>query len=276
MKIIFKKEIYDEWSYYVNKARGEISAFGRVEFKDGNAYIIGLTLPKQTNTGTSTEFDSIALSDILVKALQAGIPPESYVVWLHSHAQMATFWSQTDVTNIKRWGISGQHLVSVVSNHKGEHLGRCDIFSPYFLSTECPVEVESSVNFDPAWEQNFIDNCERKVTYTVEPFQYEPGWTYDERVRGFQGELFPEAIKKREETEEDAEEEDWREQLQDFLGQLEGAFSELRTGYLRARDTENERDGHLYRTAVAGIKEAEKEVTRIYGEILEFCRFIAF
>lgn len=272
MNILFAREVMDEWMYYVQNSPGEVSVFGRVEFTKGCAKIVSIVLPKQYNTGTTTEFNSDAMSTILIDAVNRGIPPESYVAWIHSHANMGVFWSGTDEENIQRFGISGKHLVSVVSNKKGEHLGRIDVFEPYGINAVCHVGTEASIA--PQWKENLANAVERRPDFHVEPFRkrqeyggLEDCWWKDERSGLWQGELFPEEKRKAEEKQ--IERKDGQDVLTDILIDFEQRVCALFESGQDVRDSAGERA--LHSLSVAEQEYAVKEVKKKYAEILEFC-----
>ena len=126
--------------HYVDIAPGEVSALGVVERDGEDLVVTDLFLPKQTCSGASTEMDQSDVAKILVDLESQGIDSKTLRLWLHSHADMNTFWSQTDAETIRGLCNDG-FLLSVVTNKKGAMLARVDVFEPIpFTIDKVPVE----------------------------------------------------------------------------------------------------------------------------------------
>ncbi len=115
-------------------ARGEFSCLGIVT---DDLFIESVHLFDQSCTEASTELDPAALAKFLVRCSQ----PEKVRGWIHSHASMKTFWSQTDNECID--GLENESfLVSIVVNKAGSLLCRVDVFQPVRITLdEVPVIV---------------------------------------------------------------------------------------------------------------------------------------
>jgi hypothetical protein len=90
-----------------------------------------------------------------------GIDPRTLRLWLHSHAEMGTFWSTTDAETIAGLCNDG-FVLSIVTNKKGAMLARVDLFEP-IRHTIDKVAVEPLFpNF------NLRDACKAEIDAKVE------------------------------------------------------------------------------------------------------------
>ena len=140
LKVLIDLPLLERIRYYVELARGEVSCLGTVERDSDNLIVTDLFLPKQTCSGASTEMDHADVANLLVELEQRGIEPKTLRLWLHSHADMNTFWSETDAETI-RGLCNDSFVVSIVTNKKGAMLARVDVFEPIpFTIDKVPVE----------------------------------------------------------------------------------------------------------------------------------------
>ena len=142
-------------------AKGEVSALGIVE-KDGDTLMVPeVFLPKQICSPANTEMDPEDVARIMLDLEQRGIDATTLRLWLHSHADMKCFWSDTDDATIEALCNDG-FVVSVVVNKAGDVKARVDMFEPfrhtfhevrvepllpeYNLYEECKAEIEAKVS----------------------------------------------------------------------------------------------------------------------------------
>ncbi len=126
----------------------EVSALGVVRdvYEDDQLTEIvveDIRVPSQQAGPASTEMDPEGVAAVLAEFAAHGVDAADVRLWMHSHAAMKTFWSQTDVDCIEglRTG-NGAPLVSIVTNHEGHRLGRIDWWEPVrFTLDDVPVEV---------------------------------------------------------------------------------------------------------------------------------------
>ena len=160
LKVLINLPVLERIRYYVELARGEVSCLGTVERDGDNLIVTDLFLPKQTCSGASTEMDEGDVARLLVGLETQGIDPKSLRLWLHSHADMNTFWSQTDAETVAGLCNDG-YLLSIVTNKKGSMLARVDVFEPvpftidkvtvepllpdFGLRDQCKAEIEAKV-----------------------------------------------------------------------------------------------------------------------------------
>jgi hypothetical protein len=127
------------WAW-TRMAKGEVSMLGLVEEADGGPAITDLFLTRQNCSAASTDMDQADVAKLLFDLASAGLEGQLRA-WVHSHADMACFWSKTDDDCIE--GLGGEpYIVSLVVNRKGETRARVDVFKPVrFVVDELPVQL---------------------------------------------------------------------------------------------------------------------------------------
>ncbi len=125
---------------WTRMAKGEVSMLGLVEDTPDGPAITNLYLMKQTCTGASTDMDQADVARLLFDLGSAGLEGQLRA-WVHSHADMAVFWSKTDDDCIE--GLGGEpYIVSIVVNRRGDVRARVDVFKPVrFVIDELPVKL---------------------------------------------------------------------------------------------------------------------------------------
>jgi len=160
LKVLIDLPVLERIRHYVDLAPGEVSALGIVERDDEDLLVTDLFLPKQNCSSASTDMDQSEVAKILVDLEARGIDPRTLRLWLHSHADMDTFWSGTDTATIAGLCNDG-FVLSIVTNKHGKMLARVDIFEPirhtidkvaveplfpeYGLRDACKAEIEAKV-----------------------------------------------------------------------------------------------------------------------------------
>jgi len=115
------------WAW-TRMAKGEVSMLGLVEDAADGPAITDLFLIRQTCTSSSTDMDQGDVARLLTELAAEGIEGQLRA-WVHSHAEMEVFWSNTDDRCIE--GLQGNpYTVSVVVNRKGDVRARIDVFHP--------------------------------------------------------------------------------------------------------------------------------------------------
>jgi len=141
-------------------AKGEVSALGIVK-KDGDTLMVPeIYLPKQTCTPANTEMDPEDVARIMMDLEQRGIDATTLRLWLHSHADMKCFWSDTDDATIEALCNDG-FIVSIVTNKAGDIKCRVDLFEP-FRHTFHEVRVEPLLP-----EFNLLEQCKAEIMEKV-------------------------------------------------------------------------------------------------------------
>ena len=125
---------------WTRMAKGEVSMLGLVEETPEGPAITDLFLMKQTCTAASTDMDQSDVARLLFDLSATGTEG-NLRAWVHSHADMATFWSKTDEDCIE--GLAGNpYVVSLVVNKKGDVKARVDVFGAVrFTIDELPVKL---------------------------------------------------------------------------------------------------------------------------------------
>ena len=119
---------------WTQMADGEFSCLGIVE---DDLYVPEVFLLEQECSDTATELDPESIAALLVGLDR----PEKARCWIHSHADMQCFWSNTDEGCIE--GLANESfLVSIVVNKAGDYRCRLDLFQPVRLTIDkVPVVV---------------------------------------------------------------------------------------------------------------------------------------
>ena len=160
LRVLIDLPVLERITHFVDLAKGEVSCLGLVD-KDGENLIIReIFLPRQACSSSSTEMDQEDVAKLLLDLENNGKDQRSLRLWLHSHADMDTFWSTTDTDTIEELCNDG-FLVSIVTNKAGKILTRVDVFNPFRftmdkvttepmlpdfgLRDECEAEIKAKV-----------------------------------------------------------------------------------------------------------------------------------
>jgi proteasome lid subunit RPN8/RPN11 len=168
IKLIIPDEIYQKIIWWVRKATGECSGFGKVVYKDGAFRVESAMLVKQSNSSAETEIDGGDLAKAMYDLREA---PGDLVWWWHSHVNMDVFWSSTDREAIEMVGAGGYCIATVFNK-------RCEYLSAYYrpekdeipgvfideLDTSFPRTLPAEMT--APWEKEFEEKCAVK-TYSV-------------------------------------------------------------------------------------------------------------
>ena len=180
MKVHILPEAHAQIMYYVNKSSVEISGLGRIE-KDsqGNMVVTKVYLLDQENTSATTDIDAQAMAKLMYETRE---DKGNLNFWWHSHVNMATFWSGTDMATIKQFGKNG-YLLATVFNKQGDHRtayfqGGTDFLPELFIDqidtkfTHIPKLAETTV-----WEAEFNTKCKSKTfTHTGKSWADDKKW----------------------------------------------------------------------------------------------------
>jgi len=115
--IVITDSAYQKVMYYVDKASGEVSGFGSVEYdkKTQTFYVDDVILIEQENGPTSSEIDGTALAKAMYEQREV---PDGLKWWWHSHVNMGVFWSGDDMNCIRSLGKQGWILASVFNRKR--------------------------------------------------------------------------------------------------------------------------------------------------------------
>lgn len=127
------------WAW-TRMAKGEVSMLGLVEDAADGPAITDLFLMRQTCTSSSTDMDQGDVARLLFELGNAGIEGQLRA-WVHSHAEMEVFWSNTDDRCIE--GLQGDpYTISIVVNRKCALRARIDVFRPIrMVIDDVPVNL---------------------------------------------------------------------------------------------------------------------------------------
>lgn len=158
MKIILTAKAAMKMRYYTEIAPGEVSGLGKSSInEEGNVVVEDIHLFKQVCTAAHTDINQADQAAWLYNLRRAGEDMTKWNVWWHTHGHIAVSWSPTDTDTIEREKTNNNHLVSIVTNKKGDFLGRVDVFpvdtSPFGVTfkghkIDATVEVSYEDNMD--------------------------------------------------------------------------------------------------------------------------------
>lgn len=183
MKVTIEREIYEKLMFYVRKADKEISGIGKAYRYEDSIVVYDAILSDCINSATQTDIDELSMAKSMV---ELDIQSDEYLVWWHSHVNMGTTLSGTDVATTKQIGSNGA-CVSLVLNKKGE-VNSAVMFNldsygfnglpPMFLN-DVPVDVGEYFDEDTLaeLEQDFKDKYKVKAykpDFRIEDKKPEP------------------------------------------------------------------------------------------------------
>lgn len=143
--MVYKLEIeldaYQRLQAYANAVKGEIGGLGRVTL-DAKAGVFTLTevfLLEQTASGAECELSAEGVAKLYTDLLEEGKDVDDIKLWWHSHSDMKSFFSGTDVKTMNEW--PGDWLVGLVINKESELEARYQIQKPLILYISLETEV---------------------------------------------------------------------------------------------------------------------------------------
>ncbi len=129
---------YKAWAkfrYWISlSGSDEVSALGIIEELQENGTTTGLLVSEiylltQVVNGVETIIDDKAVADLMIDLASRNIDCAKLKCWIHSHANMKTFWSSTDHKCCELLA-NGSYSVSIVTNSRDEILTRIDVYKP--------------------------------------------------------------------------------------------------------------------------------------------------
>ena len=155
INVVIEPRVLQKVMFWVQESKVEVSGMGKVIWKDGAFRIIEAYLLEQENGPATTDIDAEAMSKLMFDTIRE----EGHLNWWwHSHVNMDTFWSGTDLDTIKELGSGGMCLATVF-NKKEEN--RTAFF-----------QQATDNGFLP---QLFIDNIRLKTQYQI-PVEEIDSW----------------------------------------------------------------------------------------------------
>jgi len=135
IKVLLHPKVLEKIRHWTALAKGEFSALGLVEKNGDDLIVPEIYLPKQTCSPANTDMDQTDVARLMVDLEKQGIDPTTLRLWLHSHGDMRTFWSNTDTSTIQGLANDG-FVVSIVTNKNADVLARVDCFHPFRFTFE--------------------------------------------------------------------------------------------------------------------------------------------
>jgi hypothetical protein len=177
MKILIDYKVYQKMCAYIKHASGEISGLGKVEKIDNQTVkIVDIALFNQVCSGTSTDIQSESLEKFMIDMMEKKEDLGAWRCWWHSHANMLTFWSNTDTNTIESLDPEVKEdnfFVSIVGNKKNDLLCRIDVFDPIRATID---KVDHEVVFDGV---DIDDECKKEVKEKVKEYVAKPAETVE-------------------------------------------------------------------------------------------------
>lgn len=164
---------------FLTLSEKEISGFGRVRVESGRLPVVDeIYLLPQTVSSAHTMIDPEDVSIFITSLIESGEDPSLIRLWWHSHADMKTFWSETDNENM--WELIGgsPYMFGLVGNREGDVKIRLDLASPRitiddlsmlvdYVSPEvarwCKDQIEAMVSVAP----EIVPNTELQLVEVV-------------------------------------------------------------------------------------------------------------
>lgn len=161
---------------YARQCDVEINGFGLVDYTptSGIIRLSDVFITKQAASMLGVEIDDADLHRHMYALSKVGIAPSRVKFQWHSHVDMPVYFSDIDTQNIDRW--SGDILISLVVNKRGEWKCRLDLYKPLRLSFDVQLEVDLPVACETLQLQVKEDMAE-KVTK-----QKKPSWLEGRRL----------------------------------------------------------------------------------------------
>lgn len=186
-KIVIGRDAFDKIMYYVKKAKFEISGFGNVAIVDGIPTVTDIILLKQENNPTETEMDGDAVAKALYDHHVSGMKGE-LKFWWHSHVDMPTFWSKTDMDTIDDLTKNGWFIHGVF-NKKDEYRLAYSSNEPFGIFVDdIKLDIDENLVSDELYslqmeldilKGNLEKNCDDKFDELVTDKEYSTyykGW----------------------------------------------------------------------------------------------------
>ena len=138
----------------------EFTAFCHAEKRaDGEYHIFDAFFPKQINTGTTTECDSIDV----IELMKEGFDISKGAGHMHSHVNMGVFASGTDKNDILERAKDSGFNAAIIMNKKGEIFGHIADMDLGIYIKKCPVYIDY-----PFYDSEFEDNQIKKIHATTD------------------------------------------------------------------------------------------------------------
>jgi len=131
------------------------------KLEDGEVYVDDVLLPKQEVSHASCSWEAKDLTQFEPEVLA------KVIGWCHSHGNMNSFLSSTDMNQIETMGEIIPLVVSLVISNGNGLKGWVDLFEPIRVQVEGEISVVPPEDFLDECEKEFKDKVsEKKYTYS--------------------------------------------------------------------------------------------------------------
>ena len=162
---------FQKLKLYIANVDDEVSGLAYVKADKEILYVYDVILLPQVVSVASTSMIQKSIAQYLDDRIKNNLPIEDIHGWFHSHAEMDTFWSATDVATIEDFDTEREDnnwLLSMVGNQEGKLLCRLDIFSPLRITLDdLPWEISLSPN------KELVDSIKAEIKEKVNNFCFE-------------------------------------------------------------------------------------------------------
>jgi hypothetical protein len=145
--ILIDAKAYAKLRHWIKLASpDEVSCLGLVEEirqdnRIASLLVTDIFLVEQIVNHAETTLDDKAVADLLIQLSSQGIDISSLKCWIHSHANLKVFWSETDDQCCSVLA-NGTYSVSIVTNARGDILARIDVYNPCHMTLDkVPTQV---------------------------------------------------------------------------------------------------------------------------------------
>jgi hypothetical protein len=139
--IFIDSKAYSKLRHFIGLSNcDEVSFLGLVDEIRNDFQIIALLvtdifLLDQTVTEVETTLSNKAVADLMIELSGTGVDVSKLKCWIHSHARLKTFWSETDEQCCEVLA-NGTYAVSIVTNRNGDLLSRIDTYHPCHITLD--------------------------------------------------------------------------------------------------------------------------------------------
>lgn len=144
-------------------------------------------IPKQKNTGTTTEMDPEDLIALQKEISDRGLPARIANVWFHTHCEMGVFWSGQDLQTISNFKADAIQW-SIVVNAKNEILIQANVWSPFpMVWGNCSYRVVPDLDSVREWFTAGKEKISNSEPIVRVPTTSTVGSLYGNNFRGSTG-----------------------------------------------------------------------------------------
>lgn len=158
-KIILEDEVHRKVMHWVHKSQLEVSGLGIIRVESDNVIrVIKTMLLPQKNASTHTDIEPEDVARLMYEMREE---EGDLRWWWHSHVNMATFWSGTDMDTIKKIGAGGWFTASVFNK-------RNEVRSAYYGNNATTVTTRTPWGEVQNSSPLFMDELETVVNRPVD------------------------------------------------------------------------------------------------------------